>query len=841
MRLMRFSNLLHLYRVRVRRRLLQELLAVAGIAVGVALLFSAQVASTSLTGSVEQLTSGIVGRTRLQLTARGPQGFPQAVLNAVQGVPGVAAAAPVLEVRATVIGPKGRESVDLIGADPRFARLGGPLLRQFTSSQLARQRAFALPSPIAQGIGVIYGDEVDVAIGATVRQAFLGAQLQADEIGKLVYSPVALAPLAYAQELSGMQGRVTRIFVQPQSGHEKDVAAALRRIAGNSLNVQPASFDAVLFKEAAMPTNQSTALFSAFSALVGFLFAFTAMLLTVPQRRRLIADLRLAGHRPSVIVQVLLFDALVLGAVGVAVGLVVGEQISKHLFTAIPGYLSFAFPVGSQHIVSWQSVAYATIGGLTAACVAVLAPVRDIFSRRPPQYREPGADGRNHQLTLGVAGACCLGLTVAIIVGAPSAAILGMISLTLALLMLLPLLVGAIVSAFAALRRAPNSAAPVLAVAELRSRATRTRSYAVAATAAIAVFGSVAIQGAHSDLQRGLDGSAHDVASATEVWASPGGISNLLGTTPFPISAARALDGVPSIRSVAVYRAGFMDFGNRRVWVLAPPRANADLMPPSQIVSGNLTLADQRLRTGRWAVISKSLAQERGLSIGSSFTLPSPVPTRLRVAALGTNIGWSPGAIVIDADTYARAWGTTDASALQIQLARGVSTAAGVAAVRRALGPKSALYVESASARELRERAASREGLSRLSQIAALVLVAAVLATAIAMGGMIWQRRRQLAGLKIDGLREAELWRALVIESVLLLGAGCVIGAAFGLLGQVLISHALADVTGFPVFYAFAARTAGTSLAIVTAVAVAFIAVPGLFAVRVRAVVGLQD
>ena len=47
---MRLSNIAHLYLVRLKARvvLVQELFAVLGIAVGVALLFASQVASTSL-------------------------------------------------------------------------------------------------------------------------------------------------------------------------------------------------------------------------------------------------------------------------------------------------------------------------------------------------------------------------------------------------------------------------------------------------------------------------------------------------------------------------------------------------------------------------------------------------------------------------------------------------------------------------------------------------------------------------------------------------------------------------------------------------------------------------
>jgi putative ABC transport system permease protein len=123
------SNVLHLYRVRLRARLLQECFAVVGIAAGVALLFSSQVASSSLLSSVAQLSRGIVGHATLQLLARDSHGMPGATLARVRRIPGVSAAAPLLEASANAVGPKGSESVELIGADSSLSELGGTLAR----------------------------------------------------------------------------------------------------------------------------------------------------------------------------------------------------------------------------------------------------------------------------------------------------------------------------------------------------------------------------------------------------------------------------------------------------------------------------------------------------------------------------------------------------------------------------------------------------------------------------------------------------------------------------------------------------------------------------------------
>lgn len=838
---MRLSSILLLYRLRLRTRIVQELFAVTGIAVGVALLFASQIASTSLDGSVQQLTRGIVGDMRFQLAARSPEGFDQKMLGEVQSLPGVRAAEPVLEVRANVLGPKGQRSVTLIGTDPRFARLAGPLLRHFTAAQLARQQAFALPAPIAQSMGLLSLSPVKLQVGGRLVSGFLGAELLRSDIGPLVDSPVAIAPLAYAQQLAGLGGRVSRIFVRPVPGRDREVREGLTRLAAGTLDVRPADFDATLFSQAVGPTNQSALLFSAISALVGFLFAFNAILLTVPQRRHLVEDLRLDGYSRWTIVEVLLMDGLVLGVVASLLGLALGDLVSVALFRQSPGYLSFAFPIGSQRIVTWRSVAIAAGGGILAACAGVLLPLwTDVFTRL--SLAMPSQQPPHRRTSLFVAaGLVCLAITTVILLAAPQAAILGIVSLVATLLLLLPVLLVGVVLLFDRLQAPVRGAAPYLAVVELRSPRNRARSIAIAATGAIAVMGSVAIQGAHQDLQRGLDNSAHDDAAITDLWVSPPGAQNLLATTPFHAVAIPSLEHLPGISAVRLYRAGFLDYGSRRVWVIAPPRSTAKLIPPTQLLSGDLARASTHLREGGWAVVSQAIAHANDLHVGQSFTLPSPRPTPFRVAALSTNIGWPPGAIIINAEDYARAWGNADPSAYNITLAPGFAPERALSEVRAALGPASGLVVETASQREQSERAASRQGLSRLSQISTLVLIAAMLAMAAAMCAMIWQRRSRLADMKVDGFSRGVLWRALLVESTLLLGAGCSIGGLFGLYGQLLLSHALANVTGFPVVFSLGALVAISSFALVTAVAVAIVALPGYLAARVRPALSLQD
>ena len=124
---MRLSSIAHLYRVRLKVRLVlvQELLAVLGLSVGVALLFASQVSSTSLQGSIGELAHGLAGNATLQLTARDPRGVAQDMVGRVRRLAGVRFAAPLLEASALASGPAGSESVELVGADQSLSALGG--------------------------------------------------------------------------------------------------------------------------------------------------------------------------------------------------------------------------------------------------------------------------------------------------------------------------------------------------------------------------------------------------------------------------------------------------------------------------------------------------------------------------------------------------------------------------------------------------------------------------------------------------------------------------------------------------------------------------------------------
>ena len=113
---------------------------------------------------------------------------------------------------------------------------------------------------------------------------------------------------------------------------------------------------------------------------------------------------------------------------------------------------------------------------------------------------------------------------------------------------------------------------------------------------------------------------------------------------------------------------------------------------------------------------------------------------------------------------------------------------------------------------------------------------------AAAIGNMVWQRRPRLAKLKLEGFPRSELWRTIVLESLILLGVGCLdrrrrsaSTASSSWTGRSRTS------IGFPVVHSVAVLPALLSLAIVTTAAVVIIAIPGYLAAGVPPAVALED
>lgn len=835
---LRVSVLFGLYRQRLRYHAVRELLAGSGIAVGVALVFGVLVANGSVLSSAREIVHAVNGSASLELSARSPHGFSQRLADRVAGLSGVRTAALLLRENAVIRGSRGSRSVQLVGVTSRLVSLEGSATRNLGSGALLLSGGIGLPSGVAESIGAQPEGTVTLLAGGAAHTVRVRAVLNAGAIGSLATSGLVVARLSAAQKLAGEPGRVTEVLVRAAPGKEHLVAGELRRLAAGKLDVLPADAELRLLDETARPTNQSSTLFAAIGLMVGFLLALNAMLLIVPERRREIAEMRCQGYDSKQVLVVFAFQALALGIIASFVGVVVGDILARTLFENAPIYLSVAFPISGEQTIGLTTVLIAVGAGVAAALVASLVPILfDLASKEPVDavLNRRGEAGQQISVSvirrLAIIGALIVLCVTVVARFVPALTVAGGVMLALASLCFIPLVFRMVTRS---LRRfATKRHGGMLAVAVIELDAGAMRAVALAGVAALAVYGSTAVDGARRDLTQGLDQTFAEYIGTADIWVTTSG--NNLTVNSFPVNRSiTAIAHAPGVASIRADQGEYLDVGSRRMWIIARPADGRTILPAGQLLEGGVARATGLLRRDGWAAVSSAFAVEHHLRVGDIFTLPTPSGfARFRVAAITTNIGWPPGTITLNTADYGRYWQTGDPAALEVDLKPGVGAVEGKREVEYALRGRGGLRVQTMSERIAQFQNNASQGLHSLAEIASLLLLTAALALAAALSTVIYQRRAQFVSLKEDGFDRWQLWRSLLIESVVLIGIGGLDGAILGVYGHALANRYLRLHTGFPAPFGFGGLQLVLTLLIVAGVSLAVVALPGYSAAGV--------
>ncbi|HEX4115564.1 MAG TPA: ABC transporter permease [Solirubrobacteraceae bacterium] len=819
-------------------------MGVLGIAIGVALFFGVLLTNVGVTGPSTRLVHELTGTARYTLSARSSDGFDERLVAAVGTLPDVQVASPILLETAAAVGPKGHEPVEMLGLTPTIVMLEGEATRNLGAGAQTLAGGIGLPEEVARRVGARAGRPITILAGGRATTVQLRAVLGPQTIGAVANSSIAVGLLPTVQRISGVGNRVSSILVKPAQGTGQTVREELVKVGEGRLDVTAADHETRLLQQAAKPSDQSTMLFAAIGAMVGFLLALNAALITTPERRRFTAEMRTLGFTRRYMSTILAFQATILGVVGSAIGIGIGYLLFQTVFHSTPGFLTSAFLIGSREPFQTELVLPALACGILAALAASMPCFLDIRSDvADAVLREPDEAGQqvSSMLTtrLALTGAALIAMIWLAVTISTSLTIVAGVLLAMATLCFVPATLSRALWLLDKLGENLRGSALPLAAAELS--ATATRSAALTCIIALAVYGSVAVGGARHDLLRGLDQAIVQEWSAADAWVTPD--EDIFDTDSFDAgNSYRLVAAVPAVASVHAYQGGFLDVGDHRLWIRARPADNQAMILSSQLTTDNLALATARLREGGWATVSGGFASERHLSVGDSFALPTPTGTaRFAVAGITTNIGWPSGTITINTNDYRRYWASVDPTTLAIDFKPGTSLAAGVAAVASTLHSFAGLRVQTSAARIAGVERTVNESLETLGQIATMLLVAAALAVAAALSAAIWQRRAYLASLKAQGFDRLQLWRAIVLEASVLILIGGIDGTVFGVYGHTLASRWLRQSTGFPTQFSLAQIQVLATLALVVGIALLVILLPGLSAVQVPTSESFQE
>ncbi|MCA9135885.1 MAG: ABC transporter permease, partial [Planctomycetales bacterium] len=280
---------------RMARRPFQYILFVLGVAIGVAMMVSIDLASGSASRAFELSTSAITGQTTHRLVADST-GLDEVVYTDLRTELGFSPAAPVVE--GYVQSPElGEQPLRLIGMDlfaeppfrSYFGNTGGGDIGDLVAF-LAEPNTLLLTEGLAQATGVALGDTITLDYaGQEVPFRIVGLLQPGDEVNQRALSGVLFTDIANAQPLLGLNGRLS--YIDLIVNDDADLARIEAFLPeGVRLETASARSNAVQQMTAAFELNL-TAL-SLLALVVGMFLIYNTVSFSVVQRRPLFGILR---------------------------------------------------------------------------------------------------------------------------------------------------------------------------------------------------------------------------------------------------------------------------------------------------------------------------------------------------------------------------------------------------------------------------------------------------------------------------------------------------------------------------------------------------------------------
>ncbi len=786
-------------------RRVRTTLTIAGVALGVGVLFAMQVTNATLDAAVDVTVRDLVGRADLRVQAFAESGLSAASVNAIRATPGIASVEPVLERKTFLItqeAPAG-DPVTIEGVDP-VAERGIRDLHIVRGVDLApdTQRSILVTEALAKERGLDLGSIVTLyGAGAPTDYRVIGI-VAGDGPVPVAFGRTAWITLQSAQELFATDA-VTVVDVDLAAGEE--VAAASAALAA-SLTTEPYVLEmpsdiAASLRESTVDIRTIFAIVAAVVLFVAAFVIFNTISMTVAERLREVALLRAAGATRRQVGWIFLLQAIVVGLIGAVLGGILGVVLG----TAVLAMLRASEGIRIAAVaVDPVGPAFALLLGVAVTVVAALEPAWRAGRLSPVEALRANVDP-----SVAVRARLWWLAAVALVVGLGGIAFLPAggtpgIRLLGPLLVYLVLLATAIASPFVLRPLGWLAALPFAAFFRTEVRLTRgalvrdpTRTaltvgalaIGIAMVVAIASIGSLARATAAAWITDVVPGST--VVSSIRPIAPDEGIAETFAAIP----------GVARVTPVGSFVVAVQPSpGAEPYRVPASAISGADMLADGRLtfVAGDRQAALGGLDAGGRTILPRALADRLGLAVGDTMNVGfGDAVTPLAVTGIVEHTFPGPGsetALVSWADATA-SLGVAGADFYAIRYADGAEAhaSAEVAATARELA------LEPTAIDAVRAQAEGVVGrlFGLFDAIAVIAIVVAGLGIVNTLAMNVMERIREIGVLRATGLTRTQAWRMVLVEAGVLGVVGVVLGIAAGLVvGLVMLVTQGARVSG---------------------------------------------
>jgi putative ABC transport system permease protein len=770
---------------------LRTLLTCIGIMLGTAISVGVGMMNESTLASFGEMVDGVAGKSDLSVTSVGRGGMSAEVLDRILALPGVKTAAPTVRVPA-FLSDHPAETLLVLGIDALagkdFQALKGSHEPAFDPvAFLNTPDSVLVPKSLAERNGIHKDERLWVTlhgkkIGMTVRA------IVAEEGAAKVYGGnVLIVDLFAAEELLGRGGRIDQIDVlaKPELPREQ-LEARVKAALGEGFVVEQSARNKQA-QQLVESLRRSVDMMSGLAIFVGMFLIYNTFATSVAQRRKEIGVLRALGTTQAQIIGVFLFEALLAGVVGSALGVLAGTGIAKGLITQYAKTIdSLYFRVHTDTIVFSGAIFVRSILiGVTAAVAAAVVPAWQAARVRPVEAlsrtQSETTNRRGFKVLFAVGLAALIIETVFLVRGSASTdAATGVMAATLAfvsLTLLSPWLITVACAALHPLLRRLPGIEPRLGGDNLTRNLGRT---AVTVTALmIGITLAVAMSGSFGSIAKSFD---EWIKSSLAIDLSIRGSAAMPGANSIelPPDAAAEVAAVPGIADVGIFRMTPVETAAGTVQLIS-----INVEPFSRHAAFSWTEGDPAkgyadLLDGKHVMLSENLAARRNLHLGDSIEIGVPGGRRaFTVAGVIVDYTSDLGTVILNRKTYLELFNDPYADALDVWVTPGLDPNVVRERVRQAL-PERQFFIQTNTEfrGEVNKAVGQLFGLTDLVQV--LVLIIAVIGILNTMLISILDRTRELGMLRAVGFTREQLKRLILWEAALLGVVAGILGTASG-------------------------------------------------------------
>lgn len=404
-------------------------LSILGVAIGVAVVVSVDIANTSAQRAFELSLESVTGKATHQIIGS-PLGLDEDVYVELKLEFGEVASSPVVEGYVVMEG----ETLQMLGldffSDTYFNEQLSGISDETGLRLLLEPDTVLLARETGDRMGISPGDNTSISVGGENKEVqVVGFVGQAEDS---TISGIIAADISTTQELLGKAGFVDRInLILPE---DRMLLTSIEKWLpeGATIVSTAARNESTLKMTNAFNVNLTA--MSLLALLVGMFLIYNTMTFSVLQRRGLIGSLRVLGATRREIFTEVLIEAAVIGFIGTSLGVLLGILLGQGMVKLVLRTVNDLYFVltTSSFLISSGIIIKGMLLGVAISIVAAFIPALEAASSPPQVVRFRSVmESLAHRLLpyISIAGILMMVVSIAILFLSGNSVVAGFVSL----------------------------------------------------------------------------------------------------------------------------------------------------------------------------------------------------------------------------------------------------------------------------------------------------------------------------------------------------------------------------------------------------------------------------